>query len=87
MCGAAHLPAKGPARLSEAAEALSAGAQAIMQYGGAKKGSRTMLDALLPAAVKLAEEAERGAESWSLFSRRLRVFCPFHVGSKQSRAL
>lgn len=40
--------------------ALQAGVQAVAKYGGAKPGSRTMLDALLPAAEALLPEVEAG---------------------------
>lgn len=40
---------------AEMCEAFQAGADAISLYGGAKAGSRTMLDALLPAAATLVE--------------------------------
>ena len=57
---------------AEMCEAFQAGVDAISLYGGAKAGSRTMLDALLPAAVALvdtqnleeaASEAREGADS------------------------
>ncbi|GAB4813888.1 hypothetical protein N2152v2_000934 [Parachlorella kessleri] len=41
--------------------ALEAGAAAASKYGGAVAGSRTMLDALLPAAAALREAATAGA--------------------------
>jgi len=56
----------------EMCEAFDAGVNAISLYGGAKAGSRTMLDALLPAAAVLmtsqnleeaASKAREGADS------------------------
>lgn len=41
--------------------ALCAGTEAVSSYGGARRGDRTMLDALLPAA-EAAEDAYRGGE-------------------------
>ena len=43
------------------AAAFKAGADAVSKYGGAKRGSRTMLDALLPAADAAAQAAQSGA--------------------------
>ena len=57
---------------AELCEAFDAGVNAISLYGGAKAGSRTMLDALLPAAAALVEsqnlqeaasKAREGADS------------------------
>lgn len=56
---AAALPA-GPANHQAWASAMSVGLQAVMQYGNAKAGSRTMLDALLPACDALAKAAAEG---------------------------
>jgi dihydroxyacetone kinase len=48
---------------AEMSEAFQAGVNAISLYGGAKAGSRTMLDALLPAAAAMVEtqNIEEGA--------------------------
>jgi hypothetical protein len=43
--------------LAALADALAAGAAAVSQYGGAHAGSRTMLDALLPAVQASARWA------------------------------
>jgi dihydroxyacetone kinase len=57
---------------AEMCEAFEAGVNAISLYGGAKAGSRTMLDALFPAAATLVEtqslqeaaaKAREGADS------------------------
>eukprot|EP00199_Chlamydomonas_sp_CCMP681_P000386 CAMPEP_0119101896 /NCGR_PEP_ID=MMETSP1180-20130426/807_1 /TAXON_ID=3052 ORGANISM="Chlamydomonas cf sp, Strain CCMP681" /NCGR_SAMPLE_ID=MMETSP1180 /ASSEMBLY_ACC=CAM_ASM_000741 /LENGTH=591 /DNA_ID=CAMNT_0007086077 /DNA_START=161 /DNA_END=1936 /DNA_ORIENTATION=+ len=42
------------------AGALRAGASAVSKYGGARAGSRTMLDALLPAVAALEQAAAQG---------------------------
>jgi triose/dihydroxyacetone kinase / FAD-AMP lyase (cyclizing) len=58
--------------MSELCMAVQAGVDAVSLYGGAQVGSRTMLDALVPAAsslvataslVEAAEKAKAGAES------------------------
>ena len=54
-----RLPA-GPLTAVAAAEALAEGAAAVSKYGGAGPGSRTMLDALLPAAAALKAAAGAG---------------------------
>jgi dihydroxyacetone kinase len=48
---------------AEMSEAFQAGVNAISLYGGAKAGSRTMLDALFPAAAAMVEtqNIEEGA--------------------------
>lgn len=51
----------GPAGVGQWAAALRAGAAAVMKYGGAREGCRTMLDALLPAAAALEGAAQTGA--------------------------
>ena len=45
--------AKATADVSSWSLALEAGVAAMMKYGGAKRGDRTMLDALLPASEAL----------------------------------
>jgi dihydroxyacetone kinase len=47
---AAALPKEGPASPEQWAAALDAACGAVQRYGNAQAGSRTMLDALLPAA-------------------------------------
>lgn len=42
------------------ADALQRGVDAMRKYGGAKAGDRTMLDALLPAALSLTEALQSG---------------------------
>jgi dihydroxyacetone kinase len=58
--------------VSEMCGAFQAGVEAVSLYGGAKVGSRTMLDALVPAAttlvttksmVQAAAQAREGAEN------------------------
>ena len=45
--------------------ALKSGTEAIMTYGGAKQGDRTMVDALLPAVEAMKDAIERGESSSS----------------------
>ena len=59
---AAALPNQGGATLQEVAAAINAGAEKIVLYGGAKEGSRTMLDALLPAAKALTRSVKAGLQ-------------------------
>lgn len=47
--------------LSDWSRAFSSGCRAVMDLGGAGKGDRTMLDALLPAAEALEKAASDGA--------------------------
>lgn len=47
--------------LKDWARALARGCEAVTELGGARRGDRTMLDALLPAADALAEAATRRA--------------------------
>jgi dihydroxyacetone kinase len=63
--GAAELRAPRPAARGAAAslpralsDALSAGLVAVARHGGAARGERTLLDALLPAAEELARRAQ-----------------------------
>ena len=42
-------------------EALEGAIDGIQEYGGAKLGDKTLLDALIPTAVALRQEVERGA--------------------------
>lgn len=64
------LPAQGAASAKEIGAAFQAGAEKIMLYGGAKAGSRTMLDALLPASEAFSSAVESGR----LALRLTRVF-------------
>ena len=48
-----------PAKLADAAEA---GLEAIQHYGGARPGSRTMLDALAPATAALKHSLTQGKQ-------------------------
>uniref|UniRef100_A0A7R9YZ62 DhaL domain-containing protein n=1 Tax=Chlamydomonas euryale TaxID=1486919 RepID=A0A7R9YZ62_9CHLO len=50
----------GDATPAQWAAALQAGADGVSFYGGAKGGSRTMLDAILPAAAAAMEAANAG---------------------------
>ena len=47
----------------EFAPAFRAGVEAIQKYGGARAGSRTMLDAMLPACEALEAVAAKGEYS------------------------
>ena len=51
-----------PAKLADAAEA---GLEAIQHYGGARPGSRTMLDALAPATAALKHSLTQGTPNLS----------------------
>ena len=51
---AGRLKQESTASLGASAAAFQAGVKAIQRYGGASKGDRTMLDALLPAADALS---------------------------------
>jgi dihydroxyacetone kinase len=64
--GGAHLGACAPS-LTQIAGAFTAGVDAIMRYGGASIGDRTMIDALQPAAEALRRSAERGASMSAAF--------------------
>jgi len=59
VCAAA-MPTSGGASLGAVEKAFGEGASRIVQYGGAKEGDRTMLDALLPAASALSEASTSG---------------------------
>ena len=50
---------------SDWARAFRTGVEAVATIGGAGRGDRTMMDALLPAADALVEEIDRGAGSAS----------------------
>ena len=67
---AASLRQQGQQQLSvaAAAAALREGAAAVSKYGGAQQGSRTMLDALIPAA-------EVGRVACELTSSLFAVLC------------
>lgn len=52
---------KEPTDLTAWAEAFKAGCQGISDLGGAKPGSRTMLDALIPASEAFANAVQNGA--------------------------
>ena len=54
---AGRLKQEDSASLAAVAGAFQAGVDAIQQYGGASRGDRTMLDALLPAAEALARSS------------------------------
>lgn len=56
----------GPLTLASVAAAMAEGAAAVSKHGGAVRGSRTMLDALLPAADALQAAVQAGAQ-WSQF--------------------
>lgn len=49
------------------ADALEASITAVSKYGGAKAGYRTLLDALIPASVKLQERLAAGDEPLTAF--------------------
>lgn len=59
--GTVHLRSDSSARAW--AKAWEAGVQAIMRYGGAEPGDRTMLDALHPAGSTLTSQLASGTES------------------------
>ena len=50
------------------APAAEAGLAAIQQYGGAKPGDRTMLDALAPATDALKRSLQRGKQ-WCTYQQ------------------
>ncbi len=47
------------------AAALGAGVDAVERYGGASRGSRTMLDALIPAQEALQKALDAGEPDWT----------------------
>ncbi len=49
------------AKGKDLADSLKSGIEMMMKYGGAKLGSRTMIDALIPAITKLKENDLEGA--------------------------
>ena len=53
LSAAGALSKEGPATAQQASQAVAAGVDKIMFYGGAKAGNRTMLDAILPASEAL----------------------------------
>ena len=59
--------ASGSVALAGWASALSDGLAAVSKYGNATRGSRTMLDALLPALDALDGAAQDGA--WCMRAR------------------
>lgn len=61
--------------------AVQAGVAAASKYGGAVAGSRTMLDALIPAANALLEAANAGAPCKSKFFKCVRLCVLMGVGS------
>jgi hypothetical protein len=61
-CFAVVLPKSGGADLEAVQKAFQEGASRIVQYGGAKVGNRTMLDALLPAAAALSRASSSGEQ-------------------------
>ena len=48
--------------------ALKYGLEAVMKYGGAAPGDRTMIDALHPALTAGVQPAGAGDQSWSCTS-------------------
>lgn len=60
MSGTVHL--RGDSAAKSWARAWEAGVQAIMRYGGAEPGDRTMLDALHPAGSTLISELDSGVD-------------------------
>jgi len=58
---AAALPKDRSATPAEFATAMQAGLRAVQVYGNARSGSRTMLDALLPACEALSRAVQEGA--------------------------
>lgn len=53
---------KGTLSLADTAELAAAAVAAIQKKGGAKRGDKTLLDALIPAAESLADSAGRNAD-------------------------
>ena len=60
-----------PLSLTHWARAFAAGCRAISDLGGAQRGDRTMLDALLPAADALAAEASRNGKAGAAIATAL----------------
>lgn len=52
----------------QAAAAIRAGLNKLMQFSGAHQGDKTMLDALIPAIEALEKEAEKGADIDAMFA-------------------
>eukprot|EP00898_Chlorokybus_atmophyticus_P005861 jgi/Chlat1/6276/Chrsp44S05867 len=65
----ARLKELGSSSAAHCCAALEAAIAAVSKYGGATAGSRTMLDALIPAAAKLKEGLEAGATAESAFTQ------------------
>ena len=59
--------------LSHWARAFDLGCRAVMDLGGAGKGDRTMLDALLPAAAVLANAASEGVSAGEGLTRAVQA--------------
>jgi dihydroxyacetone kinase-like protein len=51
----------------QAAAAMRAGLERMMQFSGAHQGDKTMLDALIPATEALEKQAESGADIEAMF--------------------
>ncbi|WP_117235494.1 dihydroxyacetone kinase subunit DhaL [Vibrio maerlii] len=51
----------------EAADAIRAGVERVIQFSGAHQGEKTMLDALIPAANTMQWDAEHGVELEDMF--------------------
>ncbi|XP_029207426.2 LOW QUALITY PROTEIN: triokinase/FMN cyclase-like [Acropora millepora] len=60
--GAVHLKTNSDSDAGTWAQALNAGIQSIMRYGGAEPGDRTMLDALHPAESTLTSSLAAGKQ-------------------------
>lgn len=73
MCACTGLLASGAAGVAGVAAAMAAGVAAMCHHGGASRGCRTMIDALLPAAEALQAAAQQGEwhtvviECWMFF--------------------
>ncbi|MBU0557121.1 MAG: dihydroxyacetone kinase subunit DhaK [Alphaproteobacteria bacterium] len=63
----------GALALADWARAFDSGCRAVMDLGGAGKGDRTMLDALLPAAEALAKAASEGVSAGEGLSRAVQA--------------
>lgn len=63
----------GALALADWARAFDRGCRAVMDLGGAGKGDRTMLDALLPAAEALANAASEGVSTGEGLSRAVQA--------------
>ncbi|KAL3893189.1 MAG: hypothetical protein SGPRY_014403 [Prymnesium sp.] len=67
---AVHLAATTQLTPKAIADSLAAGSAAISKYGGAARGHRTMLDALLPAANAMQQAAGLSLEKMLQASQR-----------------